>query len=500
MSQEINQRILDALNEGYNPQDILSAFSMSKDPEHQSWYENYTQSMRDRARETNMIDQRSIPGKPGLGVMERVKKHVEETSGEQLAGEAALAAGGLYAGKRLLQKAFPTPGEQGLAEQNKIARERLELQKSPVLSPLEEARLETEKAKAEYQRKRIEMLDRQMAKAEAGKQLSPADQSLLNLYEQQRAAKQATAQAEINKQMGFAPPGAPTVQPPVVGGQPPAPPASAGVVPPQNRIPGMMAAQEMSNPLGGLASAYTEPLRPPPTVAEMGQQSGGVISEAAKAPAEAIPPAEKNKGGRPKGVKTATAEERAAKEAAKGINMYRNMFGFEAKDPTSAKSLAAIEATNRLIAEGYEGKIPASRDPLLNPSTDVGASGKKFYSGTPEGYRNVYIPWLEKNLNTLPPETQAHVLESMTKGQTKDIGKIIKGLGLAGAALGAYDTAFAKTPGQRGMAGANVLGAVLPPGADITEAGAPVLPPNILAAQQRQLEEMQKLGSPYRKR
>jgi len=318
--------------------------------------------------------------------------------------------------------------------------------------------------------------------------VSQSDLQLLQKAEANRIAKQSAAQAEINKLPGFTPPGTPTPAAPVAANPVPAqtPPTIQAEIqtPTQNRIPGMMAAQEMSNPLAGQASAYTEPLRPP-TV---------------EPPAAAVPPAEKNKGGRPKGVKTATAEERAAKEAAKGINMYRNMFGFEAKDPTSAKSLAAIEATNRLIAEGYEGKIPASRDPFLNPATDVGASGKKFYSGTPEGYRNVYIPWLEKNLNTLPPETQAHVLESMTKGQTKDIGKIIKGLGLAGAALGAYDTAFAKTPGQRGMAGANVLGAVLPPGADITEAGAPVLPPNILAAQQRQLEEMQKLGSPYRKR
>ena len=309
---------------------------------------------------------------------------------------------------------------------------------------------------------------------ELQKALGPNWEATLAKSEAARKEKQMLAQERARASMGELP--APTAQPPVVAPQPPAQPSPVAQV-----------------------AAQTAPVAPP-TVAQIAQQTAPAVTEAAQAPAAAIPPAEKNKGGRPKGVKTATVEERAAKEAAKGINMYRNMFGFEAKDPTSAKSLAAIEATNRLIAEGYEGKIPASRDPLLNPSTDVGASGKKFYSGTPEGYRNVYIPWLEKNLNTLPPETQAHVLESMTKGQTKDIGKIIKGLGLAGAALGAYDTAFAKTPGQRGMAGANVLGAVLPPGADITEAGAPVLPPNILAAQQRQLEEMQKLGSPYRKR
>ena len=331
--------------------------------------------------------------------------------------------------------------------------------------------------------------------------VSPSDLKLLQEYEAKRVARQTAVQPEINKQMGFAQPSGTTLFPtnPVSPQTPPTiqaeietpkitlpetpalvaqtPVQQAPVAPySQERMAGMLAGQEMANPIGGQASAYTEPLK------------------------AVEPPVEKNKGGRPKGVKTATPEEKAMKEAAKGINMYRNMFGFEAKDPTSAKSLAAIESTNRLIAEGFEGRIPASRDPLLNPLTDVGASGKKFYAGTPEGHRNVYIPWLEKNLNTLPPETQAHVLESMTKGQTKDIGKIVKGLGLAGAALGTYQTAFANTPSERGMAGANLLGAVLPPGADITEAGAPVLPPSILAAQKRQMEEMQKLGSPYRKR
>lgn len=135
---------------------------------------------------------------------------------------------------------------------------------------------------------------------ELQKALGPNWEATLAKSEAARKEKQMLAQERARASMGELP--APTAQPPVAGGQPPAPPASAGVVPPQNRIPGMMAAQEMSNPLGGLASAYTEPLRPPPTVAEMGQQSGGVISEAAKAPAESIPPAEKNKGGRPKGV------------------------------------------------------------------------------------------------------------------------------------------------------------------------------------------------------
>ena len=315
---------------------------------------------------------------------------------------------------------------------------------------------------------------------ELQKALGPNWEATIAKSDAIRKEKQMLAQERARTSMGEVPP--PTAAPAVPASQSPAP---APVAP---------------NPVAQ-AAAQTAPVAPP-TVAQLAQEAAPAVTTAAQAPAGSIPPAtkEKNKGGRPKGAKTATAEEKAMKEAAKGINMYRNMFGFEAKDPTSAKSLAAIESTNRLIAEGFEGRIPGSRDPFLNPPTDVGASGKKFYAGTPEGHRNVYIPWLEKNLNTLPPETQSHVLDSMTKGQTKDIGKIVKGLGLAAGALGAYETAFAKTPGERGMAGANVLGAVLPPGADITEAGAPVLSPSILAAQKRQMEEMQKLGSPYRQR
>lgn len=200
------------------------------------------------------------------------------------------------------------------------------------------------------------------------------------------------------------------------------------------------------------------PVAPPaaPTVSQAiatGQSPTQAIqTEVAKqidtTPAQPVEPP-KNKGGRPKGAKTLTAEERAAQEAAKGINMYRNLFGFETSNPTSPKSLAAIEATNRFISESFSGKIPGSRDPFLNPSTDIGASGKKFYSGTPEGYRNNYIPWLEKNLNTLPPETQSHILHSMTKGQAGDIGKILKGLGVAATGLGAAGIAFAETPKER---------------------------------------------------
>lgn len=237
-----------------------------------------------------------------------------------------------------------------------------------------------------------------------------------------------------------------------------------------------------------------------PTVADIGKQSLGLAPVAPPVTvnqivSEAIsPPSEEKKKGRPAGAKNLTPDQRAAAQASKGTNMYLNMFGFEKNDPTSAKSLAAIESTNRFINEALGGKPPASRDPMLNPEGDIGPSGKKFYSGTPEGYRNAYIPWLQENLNTLPPETQQHVLSSMTKGQTADITKIAKGLGLAGL-LGASGAAFSAPAQTRTRDVINAVGESLLP---IGITPRTLQSGNLGPAQLRAFEEAQKLGSPYR--
>lgn len=244
----------------------------------------------------------------------------------------------------------------------------------------------------------------------------------------------------------------------------------------------------------------TQPAIEVPTVADIGKQALGVAPveppvTTNQIVSEAITPPSEKKKGRPVGAKNLTPEQKAAAQASKGTNMYLNMFGFDKNDPTSPKSLAAIESTNRFINEAMGGVAPASRDPLLNPQGDVGPSGKKFYSGTPEGYRNAYIPWLQQNLNTLPPETQSHVLQAMTKGQTGDISKIAKGLGLAGL-IGASGAAFSAPSQTRGRDIANAIGeAVLPLGLTPSTLQSGVLPPEIV---QQMMAERQKLGSPFR--
>jgi hypothetical protein len=74
---------------------------------------------------------------------------------------------------------------------------------------------------------------------------------------------------------------------------------------------------------------------------------------------------------------------------------------------------------------------------------------------------------------------------------TKEMKTILKKGGPAVGVLAAtVEFANAKTPEQKANAGANLIGAVLPPGADIFEAGAPIV-------DQQTISNAYKLGSPY---
>lgn len=328
----------------------------------------------------------------------------------------------------------------------------------------------------------------------------PKDQreliNTLNDAERKRMAKQQQAQNIINDEMkGKIPTQASTT--PTILGQATTIQPIAPISNPQTLTLNIGSDGNIITPASGLSTPEV------PTVSDIGKQAVGVAPVAAPATVqqvatEAIAPpdetVEKKKSGRKEGTKNRTPEQIALDESIKGRNMYLNMFGYEPKDPTSPKSLAAIQATDRFINEALGGKLPASRDPLLNPAGDVAPSGKKFYSGTPEGYRNAYIPWVQENLNTLAPETQSHVLKAMTKGQTSDLNKVMKGLGMAGL-IGATGAAFAGPSQTRTRDIRNAIGeALLPLGISPSE----LQPGTLTEAQLRAFQEAQKLGSPYR--
>ncbi len=94
----------------------------------------------------------------------------------------------------------------------------------------------------------------------------------------------------------------------------------------------------------------------------------------------------------------------------------------------------------------------------------------------------------------LPP---AELTPGITKKTTAGT-KPVRVAGTVGALIAIPDLAKAETAGQRAMAGANLLEAVLPPGFAMSGAGeGSTLSPQILAQQKAYMENLYGLGSPY---
>lgn len=284
---------------------------------------------------------------------------------------------------------------------------------------------------------------------------SPAEQEMLAQSEKNRIAKQveAATKAEQGKVPGSVKPVTPA---PVVAPTAPVTAAPASIATP--------AVQPSAPPVAPTVAQVAAETAPPvaPTVSQIVQQ--------------ATPEAEgKNKGGRPKGA----------------VSM---------KDTPETWQKLTKEGTTFLPGYG-----PGDNN-LYNT---YGAEGRKailekYNNGKPIGSYENYLKLNEKLKIGVPssevPALMARLPSEEEAGNFSKLGKAAKIAGVGGLLVSAANLANAKTRGERGMAGANLLEAVLPPGANITEAGAPVLPPSVLAAQRRQLEEMQKLGSPYRTR
>lgn len=275
-----------------------------------------------------------------------------------------------------------------------------------------------------------------------------------------RKEKQMVAQERARTSMGEFPtqPITPPPTPSFNVGQPPAPP----VAPPIE-----------ANPVAQ-AAAQTAPVVPP-TVGQLAQEAAPAINAAAQAPADAIPPVEeeKNKTGRTKGAKNKTPEQRLAEKGGlpgmtkEEAGMRGHLLGmYGGKESPYAQQ--AYEQVKEIL-----GYTPAY------PPDGKGGSLTQEEKGK-------ILDWRKGNIEGPKPNL------------TYDMKKTLKGGSAAAIAALALTPAFvnASESQKRQMIGE----ALLPFGMTPSEAGAPVLPPSVLAAQKRQMEEMQKLGSPYRKR
>jgi hypothetical protein len=302
--------------------------------------------------------------------------------------------------------------------------------------------------------------------------VSPSDLKLLQEYEAKRVARQTAVQPEINKQMGFAQPSGTTLFPtnPVSPQTPPT--IQAEVETPKITLPETPA--PVTPNIAAQAAAQTAPAVPP-TVGQLAQEAAPAINAAAQAPAAAIPPVEeeKNKTGRTKGAKNKTPEQRLAEKGGlpgmtkEEAGMRGHLLGmYGGKESPYAQQ--AYEQVKEIL-----GYTPAY------PPDGKGGSLTQEEKGK-------ILDWRKGNIEGPKPNL------------TYEMKKTLKGGSAAAIAALALTPAFvnASESQKRQMIGE----ALLPFGMTPSEAGAPVLPPSVLAAQKRQMEEMQKLGSPYRQR
>lgn len=289
---------------------------------------------------------------------------------------------------------------------------------------------------------------------ELQKALGPDWEATIAKSDAIRKERQALAQQNARASMGEL--AAPPAPPPVAGGQPPAPP----VAPPIE-----------ANPVAQ-AVAQTAPVVPP-TVGQLAQEAAPAINAAAQAPAEAIPPAEKNKGGRKGEGKDKKLTYKTPAELPEGM-VFKEGFG----------------GADNWMKNSFNDESRIMIRDLFNEGKPYGANMEKAYTDARK-----YETWLKENI---PVQTYARSeRKAVGLPPPENYGKLgtaIKVGGIGGLLMTAGQAANAKQAAQ------SVGEALLPIGMTPSEAGAPVLPPSVLAAQKRQMEEMQKLGSPYRQR
>jgi hypothetical protein len=284
---------------------------------------------------------------------------------------------------------------------------------------------------------------------ELQKALGPNWEATLAKSEAARKEKQMLAQERARTSMGEIP--APVAQPPVPAPQPAAPSSVAQ------------------------AAAQTAPVAPP-TVAQIAQQAAPAITEAAQAPAESIPPAEKNKGGRPKGVQGKKWTYEAGAQLPEGT-VFKEGWG--GADNWLNNEVGKEKA--KLIRETFNQGKPfgeGSKENMARAANAMNEFGLVQYMSGDQP--KILSKENRERFGIAPPEQHGRL--------NKTFDKAVKVGGVAGLLLTAAEAANAKQAAQ------NIGEALLPIGMTPSDLASGTLTEKQLRAYQ----EAQKLGSPYR--
>ena len=367
-------------------------------------------------------------------------------------GEAALGYGLAKRGSRMIsgEAGAERAAQKEYREQNKLAREKFEYQKKMDAEAKRAAQPPLRAAPTPVTPPPPTPV--QVAQQTGPVVARPADVAAVSnpdasgntlAIEERRIARQNQATQDLYRaaQPNFQSPklttppvsvaGAPAAQPPVAGGQPLG--ANRMSVPPQQ---GDFVGPKLDDFMGPKLNDFVGPQKPPPTVAEMGQQSGGVISEAAKAPAEAIPP-EPQKQGKKRG--TSTKEERTAKQESYNKLAAESPEGFHPQY-TKKKGEMGPGAYNWLY--GQEGEkapqvwkalfgdknIPYSHE----PSSELQSRYADYKLSVPEpGMGLNEPPRVEGGAHKKPKYIPKNIKGAISPGAALGSGAIAAALGLS---------------------------------------------------------------------
>lgn len=287
---------------------------------------------------------------------------------------------------------------------------------------------------------------------ELQKALGPNWEATLAKSEAARKEKQMLAQERARISMGELP--TQPVTPPVSVNQPPAQPSPVAQV-----------------------AAQTAPVAPP-TVAQIAQQTAPAVTEAAQAPAAAIPPAEKNKGGRPKGVQAKKWTYEAGAQLPEGT-VFKEGWG--GADNWLNNEVGKEKA--KLIRETFNQGKPfgeGSKENMARAANAMNEFGLVQYMSGDQP--KILSKENRERFGIAPPEQYGRL--------NKTFDKAVKVGGVAGLLLTAAEAANAKQAAQ------NIGEALLPIGMTPSDLASGTLTEKQLRAYQ----EAQKLGSPYRTR
>lgn len=479
---DVHGFISNALQEGHPIEDIVTFLGESQDPEEKAWADRWKATAAAPEYQPGAGIKEDKTGAPSTGLLEKID---QMTPGELAAGAAA--AYGLV----------KLPGMAQQVQENKLAKRRLDIDEkklglyaeqvakqgmghtavepsfapeltgapeAPKLSPLEEARINTERARAEAIQAKIALEERKIALAEqkakaaeeakaatastqkttASGAVSPEDRQMLNSSEKAKMDKAIIADqkaATAATQAAVAPiapaPAVPVAEAPVA---PPAAPQAptTGVAPPKT-------------------SEIT--LTPSPEVkAEVVPVEA--VPEAAPKPAGSVPPKAKEK-------KTFAKIEELPKE----MHFKAGVGGGD----SWLHDTVGPDVRKFIIDEFNGGK----------PIGGGQAGMDKAY-----GLISKYEEWLKGNI----PEQTLNRAERKAAGipppkQYGPLGKAVKVAGAAGLLMTAAQAANAKEAAR------NVGEALLPIGATPVE----LAPGTLTEKQLNAFKESEKLGSPYRK-